>query len=177
MVFGSSPRARGTRWNSRCGSQYRRFIPAGAGNTCAPRASTSSTPVHPRGRGEHEDMMGQPIDDHGSSPRARGTPVLDFERALDERFIPAGAGNTAPPPSPATTSAVHPRGRGEHLMPRRWNASATGSSPRARGTHRRGGVRQLPERFIPAGAGNTSPPNCSATPSPVHPRGRGEHVK
>ncbi len=50
-----------------------------------------------------------------------------------------------------------------------------GSSPRARGTLH--GVLMMSEqfRFIPAGAGNTSPTCGTPPPAPVHPRGRGEH--
>ena len=51
----------------------------------------------------------------------------------------------------------------------------SGSSPRARGTRLE--YRQLPalQRFIPAGAGNTSGTCWTPWTSTVHPRGRGEH--
>ena len=112
------------------------------------------------------------------------------------RFIPAGAGNTfiqdigrighdgSSPRARGTRSpnglgardrAVHPRGRGEHHRQRRVYGRACGSSPRARGTPQ---LVSLPDgfnRFIPAGAGNTSH-RCDPGPTAsVHPRGRGEH--
>nr|EII24684.1 hypothetical protein EC90111_0652 [Escherichia coli 9.0111] len=50
---GLSPLARGTL--SACPLQKRsdRFIPAGAGNTCATAPPASPPPVYPRWRGEH----------------------------------------------------------------------------------------------------------------------------
>ena len=113
------------------------------------------SPVHPRGRGEH-----QPVD------RA---PVAAV------RFIPAGAGNTLGKAKKSLQGPVHPRGRGEHPKSGQAPPLETGSSPRARGT--RGRVRACARRrrFIPAGAGNTGRALCSDRELPVHPRGRGEH--
>ena len=93
-----------------------RFIPAGAGNTSGPQADSSQGPVHPRGCGEHF-IVGQVCQDCcGSSPRVRGTRIIDGTALNEQRFIPAGAGNTIRPGIPATTKAVHPRGCGEHSM-------------------------------------------------------------
>ena len=50
-----------------------------------------------------------------------------------------------------------------------------GSSPRARGTRRLALLRRILNRFIPAGAGNTSMRLRSSLTCSVHPRGRGEH--
>ena len=59
-------------------------------------------------------------------------------------------------------------------MPRNWRCSA-GSSPLARGTQGERLSAIGPERFIPAGAGNTQGALCAPHPRPVHPRWRGEH--
>ena len=81
--------------------------------------------------------------------------VLVVAEVRRQRFIPVGAGNTARRRRPGRTSAVHPRGRGEHKAGGSRIQTTTGSSPRARGT------RLDPPgalcRFIPAGAGNTLP--------------------
>ena len=53
---------------------------------------------------------------------------------------------------------------------------SNGSSPRARGTLGELLLQLAIGRFIPAGAGNTSPGRTARAPSPVHPRGRGEHA-
>ena len=50
-----------------------------------------------------------------------------------------------------------------------------GSSPLARGTHRRGGVEAARDRFIPARAGNTIDAILQRAGATVHPRSRGEH--
>ncbi len=73
-----------------------RFIPAGAGNTFPHYAGFVTESVHPRGRGEHGGDLVFSMLYAGSSPRARGT-LSSWMRGYDHpRFIPAGAGNTAP---------------------------------------------------------------------------------
>ena len=91
---GSSPRARGTLdLGTGLDARYR-FIPACAGNTSRSPPSSSSSPVHPRVRGEHPAGLRRGADDDGSSPRARGTPQNGESRITSHRFIPACAGNT-----------------------------------------------------------------------------------
>ncbi len=70
---------------------------------------------------------------------------------------------------------VHPRGRGEHMGRVGDVLTATGSSPRARGTRVSNPPPNAGGRFIPAGAGNTTGPEACPPSVPVHPRGRGEH--
>ena len=132
---GSSPRARGTPAGWLIGCYLNRFIPACAGNTCAPSILHDRASVHPRVRGEHfrhgDDTPG-PI---GSSPRARGTRFLLCGQFGMVRFIPACAGNTV---RQMTIDRMH-----------------AGSSPRARGTQVACGGNVDHRRFIPACAGNT----------------------
>ena len=172
---GSSPRARGTQKLDQGSAHSRRFIPAGAGNTSSAARPTSTTPVHPRGRGEHEVNHDGIIRGNGSSPRARGTLVHRRRGRRCRRFIPAGAGNTRIATATATAITVHPRGRGEHGKACVLPACQAGSSPRARGTHGRPCRRSGEDRFIPAGAGNTARTRPTKARPTVHPRGRGEH--
>ncbi|EMW47296.1 hypothetical protein EC2864350_2925 [Escherichia coli 2864350] len=51
------------------------------------------------------------------------------------RFIPAGAGNTAPEHLPQCDTPVYPRWRGEHGLQASGDIAKTGLSPLARGTH------------------------------------------
>ena len=132
-------------------------------------------PVHPRGRGEHllrtSGSWGMP----GSSPRTRGTHRAHCWGNISVRFIPADAGNTYPSGRAGCRPSVHPRGRGEHGNPVVHVGAQGGSSPRTRGTRRRGWGGRRHRRFIPADAGNTRCRGRGPTPAPVHPRGRGEH--
>ena len=176
--IGSSPHARGTRFES--------------------SARHHALSVHPRMRGERMMTMLNPCLINGSSPHARGTPLqwLRFLPAL--RFIPACAGNARPddlvmhPPFGSSPHArgtrrgrgqerhrirfipacagnaresmtfsslltVHPRMRGEREVLKKRVLVIDGSSPHARGTRlpgRSGGGRK---RFIPACAGNALP--------------------
>ena len=172
---GSSPRARGTLQARGVITVEPRFIPAGAGNTSSCKNPCASSPVHPRGRGEHDGLLLGSQFGGGSSPRARGTPQHLDRQAAVERFIPAGAGNTRPTAAPRARTPVHPRGRGEHCSSGLPGGLSGGSSPRARGTPRQGQQRADRRRFIPAGAGNTAPTTEAAAARTVHPRGRGEH--
>ena len=90
-------------------------------------------------------------------------------------FIPAGAGNTSSSAKPTSPCAVHPRWRGEHTFASASRASICGSSPLARGTLAQVAKMNVYQRFIPAGAGNTSVGLCAAGLVTVHPRWRGEH--
>ena len=76
-------------------------------------------------------------------------------RLVLERFIPAGAGNTCSAKLLTTSTAVHPRLRGEHVTGIGGQSVAYGSSPPARGTRPRLPLRHRARRFIPACAGNT----------------------
>ena len=132
--------------------------------------------VHPRGRGEHHHWQDAQNTSAGSSPRARGTPVVLLGRFLRLRFIPAGAGNTAGWRPPGLRLAVHPRGRGEHESSSSSSLILSGSSPRARGTQSTQRALLRRPRFIPAGAGNTLFEWFPLVVPTVHPRGRGEHI-
>ena len=92
---GSSPRARGTQALAMLAKATARFIPASAGNTLTRPGYRTPMAVHPRERGEHQDVERHAARVAGSSPRARGT--LEAFRAgmRDNRFIPASAGNTS----------------------------------------------------------------------------------
>ena len=153
--LGSSPRVRGTH--------------------AAILGGLHDHPVHPRGCGEHlfnTYLRYKPL---GSSPRVRGTQRGVAASRCTSRFIPAGAGNTIGLALPNERRPVHPRGCGEHMIENADKAKQIGSSPRVRGTLRELLDIYKDRRFIPAGAGNTRLNKGSPDPSPVHPRGCGEH--
>ena len=153
---GSSPRLRGTQAQHRDGSE--------------------ADAVHPRACGEHrrarrpDDLVG------GSSPRLRGTLSHPPGRRLDDRFIPAPAGNTTAGTLAAPRASVHPRACGEHYQSSSGRRRVSGSSPRLRGTPYARARRRRPARFIPAPAGNTSGRGGAPPARSVHPRACGEHT-
>ena len=114
LCDGSSPRVRGIRGNERGAVLQCRFIPAGAGNTTGPDLEGPGLTVHPRGCGEYgvcsnaktytcgssprvrgiRACCSRTRRGGGSSPRVRGILAHSVEYLCEQRFIPAGAGNT-----------------------------------------------------------------------------------
>ncbi|SQY29868.1 Domain of uncharacterised function (DUF2825) [Escherichia coli] len=70
---------------------------------------------------------------------------------------------------------VYPRWRGEHFSEAVYEDKKFGLSPLARGTPPRTHEQAITDRFIPAGAGNTSCLMCRWPGGTVYPRWRGEH--
>ncbi len=173
-VGGSSPRVRGTPALGAAVADYKRFIPAGAGNAPATWPIALPTPVHPRGCGERSPTPGAVAAPRGSSPRVRGTPMPRRRGRQRHRFIPAGAGNAWRPLTLTTSIPVHPRGCGERTAGHVARLLEHGSSPRVRGTRQRLQKAERALRFIPAGAGNAPTPRRRTGPATVHPRGCGE---
>ena len=131
---GSSPRARGTDLRHGLHQPLERFIPACAGNGSYPLPGFGRSSVHPRVRGERASHPAAREDAGGSSPRARGTVSRGLDRVLDDRFIPACAGNGKSFHLQLPKNAVHPRVRGERRLTQHIHPGIGGSSPRARGT-------------------------------------------
>jgi len=173
---GLSPLARGTHVVPVKANRIARFIPAGAGNTTTHAPFVSIATVYPRWRGEHSKACEASSNEDGLSPLARGTRFSLFERFAHQRFIPAGAGNTAQPGFESASITVYPRWRGEHFPPTNHITEVNGLSPLARGTQTLLNRCNGAWRFIPAGAGNTYEPSLRAWCSSVYPRWRGEHL-
>ncbi len=133
--------------------------------------------VYPRWRGEHVGRESFDCPYIGLSPLARGTQLRRSTQLNKPRFIPAGAGNTSSPLNSVNYQAVYPRWRGEHIKSSENSGNQVGLSPLARGTRRRFIVNVQPQRFIPAGAGNTTGQPQRFTVMPVYPRWRGEHTR
>ena len=134
---GSSPHARGTRLAHSTGALNDRFIPACAGNASSRSMPGTPSTVHPRMRGERDSMIGIGFLIRGSSPHARGTPMGSRQAGPVRRFIPACAGNARFRGGADIVDAVHPRMRGERVIPKAILGGMTGSSPHARGTRTR----------------------------------------
>ena len=150
---GSSPQARGSVPLRPPRLIYLRFIPAGAGIGVTPAAGACVNPVHPRRRGDRRFFCLSVRHQCGSSPQARGSERKSCFHNVLLRFIPAGAGIGGAVFVNHCRDAVHPRRRGDRLLPNTSACINSGSSPQARGSGRYVFRRNLSGRFIPAGAG------------------------
>ena len=173
---GSSPHARGTRGGDQGQDDDGRFIPACAGNARMDASTCCPPTVHPRMRGERGKQINCLHTNPGSSPHARGTQQTKAGDPKLTRFIPACAGNAIVGAPGVGKSSVHPRMRGERLIPQRTSRFRIGSSPHARGTHQKRKPRTCRNRFIPACAGNAGQQSGVADEEEVHPRMRGERL-
>ncbi len=131
--------------------------------------------IHPRWCGEHCKGTGLFISVSGSSPLARGTHAYLSVVEFQDRFIPAGAGNTRVYGSGYSQDAVHPRWCGERSVRPAHMTLFSGSSPLVRGTLKSFDEHLNSLRFIPAGAGNTPFTRVEIIKVLVHPRWCGEH--
>ena len=109
----------------------------------------------------------------GSSPLARGLPILGHVDAARTRIIPARAGFTCRDSRVVPPLRDHPRSRGVYVPTSRISGVSPGSSPLARGLLRSDGVIWHGGGIIPARAGFTR--LCLAPPRGDwdHPRSRG----
>ena len=110
---GSSPRLRGTHPGSLDGRMIGRFIPAPAGNANQRSRIKRQRAVHPRACGERSSVRAISRRMLGSSPRLRGTRVLEAQLVARARFIPAPAGNAGSLHRYERFRTVHPRACGE----------------------------------------------------------------
>ncbi len=92
---GTPPPARGTRYPLRRCIRSSRNTPACAGNTGTGGLGCSTSPEHPRLRGEHLVEAARYISTRGTPPPARGTQRPVPHRTETRRNTPACAGNTA----------------------------------------------------------------------------------
>ena len=105
----------------------------------------------------------------------RGTQPNSLQTDYLPRIIPAHAGNTGGRGKLAVHQQDHPRACGEHGSACRAGVGVQGSSPRMRGTLRRGNDKGHADGIIPAHAGNTGAPANDARAAWDHPRACGEH--
>ncbi len=172
---GSSPLARGARTSTCPRFASPGIIPARAGSTFLARFVVQWGGDHPRSRGEHDDSVWTVIHSRGSSPLARGARMTLPPPWLPWGIIPARAGSTEGLVGKMVGKRDHPRSRGEHGE--RWIAKNcdVGSSPLARGAHRRAGRHGRSPGIIPARAGSTRIGERHRPQGRDHPRSRGEH--
>ena len=172
---GSSPRVRGKPAAVAWGAVWPGLIPACAGKTGRFSACAAITTAHPRVCGENGDgdcaVGGAP----GSSPRVRGKPRGRRGPGGVGGLIPACAGKTSPPWSPARPRRAHPRVCGENVVAAVAALVAAGSSPRVRGKRAVHVAPRQVDRLIPACAGKTAGAASPRRGRRAHPRVCGEN--
>ena len=153
---GSSPLARGLPGPHHVGLPRRRIIPARAGFTPAPGYRLGHCRDHPRSRGVYDSHGEERTSVRGSSPLARGLPIMRLLMRLPIKD--------------------HPRSRGVY---RWWDGGGHieyGSSPLARGLPSNNGQAQHFQGIIPARAGFTRILVHEFVRQEDHPRSRGVYV-
>ena len=132
-MAGSSPLARGLLERAYHPRPNRGIIPARAGFTSRWLSALPTTRDHPRSRGVYTPSEVLIFTFEGSSPLARGLPLVQFELAAGLRIIPARAGFTCASCTWSCRRADHPRSRGVYCNDAIGATFRTGSSPLARG--------------------------------------------
>ena len=170
---GSSPLARGLRWETRIVLKKEWIIPARAGFTTDHDRNRRPGRDHPRSRGVYPVTRATFRSSSGSSPLARGLLRIWDRECYLPGIIPARAGFTPPPRTVSAGSWDHPRSRGVYGPGASRPGPGAGSSPLARGLRVSRGHDDEREGIIPARAGFTD----AAVPENYdgwdHPRSRG----
>ena len=151
----------------------RRIIPARAGFTGPPAARRAEIWDHPRSRGVYMRTIPTPRCTQGSSPLARGLPLIAAAAEDLDGIIPARAGFTGGRGGWPSGPSDHPRSRGvyEHLPLLR--LPHIGSSPLARGLPPDSPRGPGESGIIPARAGFTGGRGGWTSFPSDHPRSRG----
>ena len=174
---GSSPLARGLRAASHRLTTRTRIIPARAGFTHHRHRHRhrhrGRGGDHPRSRGVYRKYIVSVPGMVGSSPLARGLPLLPHLTGDGDGIIPARAGFTAEVLGPRTHQRDHPRSRGVYTHAHVSFVPPAGSSPLARGLLDLGQRLHHGPGIIPARAGFTPGSRPGRDGRQDHPRSRG----
>ena len=111
---GSSPRMRGSPFQSLLHICYKGIIPAHAGLTWERLICAIAVRDHPRACGAHGGYIGSAGDKMGSSPRMRGSPLVARPWPPRPGIIPAHAGLTLVRHAAGILARDHPRACGAH---------------------------------------------------------------
>ncbi len=169
-VKGLSPRVRGKHSVVSVSAMVSGSIPACAGETYPVADVPFSIPVYPRVCGGNWHIGAPRYMARGLSPRVRGKPYQSYEMWLEDRSIPACAGETASISIVFALLSVYPRvcggngGGGDSVV------GAGGLSPRVRGKQCGTIVIRSQTGSIPACAGETAATTYIAPNGTVYPR-------
>ena len=173
--MGSSPRMRGSHYESGRKIPDEGIIPAHAGLTEYAIDELAACRDHPRACGAHFPSPHGKASVSGSSPRMRGSRTHRIPLLSQVGIIPAHAGLTARKSRRFTIRRDHPRACGAHLNTPAFAWLFQGSSPRMRGSHRGKDKSLVRAGIIPAHAGLTRLLHRVWAVDWDHPRACGAH--
>ena len=173
---GSSPRVRGKQVIPYIHLAQRRIIPASAGQTHGSTAGRRRNKDHPRECGANSRFRKSLRILDGSSPRVRGKPSHLPAVTVNDRIIPASAGQTGRRCGMRSSRSDHPRECGANVAVGGDRAHAHGSSPRVRGKPHPAVRHRVQRRIIPASAGQTDRRAKQFSLGADHPRECGANV-
>ena len=173
-IEGRSPRTRGSLALSRQVLPDDGSIPAYAGKPHRHAAAPVEARVDPRVRGEAGSTRTRRNRRCGRSPRTRGSHLGVVAGRTQVGSIPAYAGKPEESTKARHARAVDPRVRGEAARRRCASRSASGRSPRTRGSPAHQFALQVLGGSIPAYAGKPWAPQRRRGRPEVDPRVRGE---
>ena len=167
---GLSPRVRGNRHpRDRC-AHLSRSIPACAGEPSTANRTPDPQAVYPRVCGGTHASNKKIGYDHGLSPRVRGNPSALEEANMANGSIPACAGEPHRCCRTGNNRRVYPRVCGGTAAGGTASTPNAGLSPRVRGNHILRLQERIPERSIPACAGEPSGVRVGDCLTKVYPR-------
>ena len=132
--LGPPPHARGSRVDTPSGARHDRPTPACAGITAHLTSGRSSSPAHPRMRGDHPEPHAFQEAQLGPPPHARGSRDTVVRPQLQLRSTPACAGITGRLGPLHAARPAHPRMRGDHQSVLVAVRGQLGPPPHARGS-------------------------------------------
>ena len=130
---GLSPRVRGKLWQRGKAPPPLRSIPACAGEASLAGRHCRPASVYPRVCGGSSAYLTKRVPRPGLSPRVRGKRIPFVNGRLDDRSIPACAGEALPGAWRSSWPAVYPRVCGGSAAARQNAIRSAGLSPRVRG--------------------------------------------
>ncbi len=173
VLYGPSPRLRGSRPFRGIWHLSTRSIPAPAGEPGGRPAPRTSTPVHPRACGGARTASSAKPMIAGPSPRLRGSLERGRRSGAIAGSIPAPAGEPGSDLPADREQRVHPRACGGAWIRGDLRPVRLGPSPRLRGSRPGDGRVGCAEGSIPAPAGEPAIRATAWSRPGVHPRACG----
>ena len=168
--IGSIPASAGSLPRRCRAKDTRGSIPASAGQPVAAVDEIAAIAVYPRECGAAVERRHAHNHGHGLSPRVRGSRPRGVAAPCWRRSIPASAGQPHPVFAAHSVDRVYPRECGAAYISSGNGYTASGLSPRVRGSQVANALHHFIYRSIPASAGQPCQQEPTHRSAPVYPR-------